>query len=106
MTPTTHGRPTGSPSAIAGRSQSPMTKRMTDHWHAVEERAAHHRGQGHHPHPAPTKENPERWDCDCGGINRILTVQQIAKKFAHLKLMALIENPQVCSLKFPTRGPW
>jgi hypothetical protein len=21
-------------------------------------------------------------------------------------LMALIENPQVCSLKFPTRGPW
>jgi len=85
MTPTTHGRPTGSPSAIAGRSQSPMTKRMTDHWHAVEERAAHHRGQGHHPHPAPTKENPERWDCDCGGINRILTVQQIAKKFAHLK---------------------
>ena len=68
------------PSAIAGRSQSPMTKRMTDHWRAVEEWAAHHRGQGHHPHPAPTKENPERWDCDCGGINRTLTVEHIAKK--------------------------
>jgi hypothetical protein len=23
-----------------------------------------------------------------------------------LPVMALIENPQVCSLKFPTRGPW
>jgi hypothetical protein len=36
----------------------------------VEEWAAHHRGQGHHPHPAPTQENPERWDCECGYIWR------------------------------------
>ena len=50
---------------------------------SCEEWVAHHRCQGHNPHPAPTKENPERWDCDCGGINRILTVEQIAKKFAH-----------------------
>jgi hypothetical protein len=29
---------------------------------------------GHHPHPAPTDENPERWDCDgCHSIWRILT---------------------------------
>ena len=52
--------------------------------YGVEGWAARHRDMGHHPHPAPTDENPERWDCDCGGVNRILTVEQIAKKFAHL----------------------
>ena len=46
---------------------------------------AKHRDQGHHPHPTPTPENPERWDCDCGYIWRILTVEQIRQKFAHLK---------------------
>jgi hypothetical protein len=46
----------------------------------VEEWAAHHRGQGHHPHPAPTQENPERWDCECGYIWRILTIEQIRQK--------------------------
>jgi hypothetical protein len=35
--------------------------------HRVEEWAAHHRSLGHHPHPAPTPENPERWECDCPG---------------------------------------
>jgi hypothetical protein len=47
--------------------------------------AEDHRRQGHHPHPAPTDENPERWDCGCGGLWRILTPEQIEKKFAHLK---------------------
>jgi hypothetical protein len=47
-----------------------------------------HRDQGHHPHPAPTPENPERWDCDCGYIWRILTVEQIRQKFAHLSKAA------------------
>ena len=46
---------------------------------------AHHRDLGHHPHPAPTMENPERWDCDgCLGIWRILTPKQVRQKFAHL----------------------
>ena len=30
-------------------------------------------------------ENPERWDCECGYIWRILTVEQIERKFAHLQ---------------------
>ena len=51
----------------------------------VGEWAERHRRAGHHPHPAPTTENPERWDCDCGGLWRILTVEQIRQKFAHLK---------------------
>jgi hypothetical protein len=85
MTPTTRGRPTGSPPAIAGRSRSPTTKPVTDHWHGVEEWAAHHRGQGHHPHPAPTHDNPEEWACDCGTVWRILTMEQTRQKFAHLR---------------------
>jgi len=40
---------------------------------------------GHHPYPAPDSENPERWDCECGYIWRILTVEQIERKFAHLQ---------------------
>jgi hypothetical protein len=43
-----------------------------------------HRRRGHHPHPAPTAENPERWDCECGGLWRIPTLAQI-EKYAHLK---------------------
>jgi hypothetical protein len=46
--------------------------------------AERHRLEGHHPHPAPTPENPDRWDCDCGGVCRTLTVKQIGQKFAHL----------------------
>jgi hypothetical protein len=34
--------------------------------------------------PHRTPENPERWDCDCGGVNRILTGEQIRMKFRHL----------------------
>jgi len=33
----------------------------------------------------PDDENPERWDCDCGYLWRILTPEQIRQKFAHLK---------------------
>jgi hypothetical protein len=58
---------------------------MTDHWHGVEEWVERHRLEGHHPHPAPTQENPERWDCECGYIWRILTVEQMRQKFAHLR---------------------
>ena len=51
---------------------------------SVEIWAERHRLEGHHPHPAPTPENPERWECDCGGVNRILTGEQIRMKFRHL----------------------
>ena len=58
--------------------------------YSVEVWAERHRDMGHHPHPAPTKENPEQWECECPGITgvavwRILTVEQIRQKFAHLK---------------------
>ena len=54
----------------------------------VEEWVQRHRDAGHHPYAAPTAENPERWDCDCGGIWRILTQEQIRQKFAHLGAIA------------------
>ena len=46
--------------------------------------------QGHNPDPAPTRENPERWECDCPetsgtAVWRILTPEQIRQKFAHLR---------------------
>lgn len=56
----------------------------------VEEWAENHRGMGHHPFPSPTEENPERWLCECNtdrGITavwRILTHEQIARKYSHL----------------------
>ena len=53
--------------------------------HSVEAWAERHRRAGHHPQPTPTTENPERWDCECGGLWRILTPEQIRQKFAHLK---------------------
>ena len=40
-----------------------------------------HREMGHHPYPAPTTENPERWDCECGYIWRILTEKQTRQKW-------------------------
>jgi hypothetical protein len=52
--------------------------------------AQRHRDEGHHPYPAPTKENPERWECKCDpdakwtAVWRMLTVDQIRQKFAHL----------------------
>ena len=54
-------------------------------YYSVEAWAQRHRDMGHHPQPAPTPENPERWDCDCRTIWRILTGEQIRQKFAHLK---------------------
>lgn len=48
------------------------------------EGAKHHRAQGHNPHAAPTEANPERWDCDCGAVWRTLTLEQVARKYAHL----------------------
>ena len=63
-------------------------KRLEKIDHGVEVWAERHRLEGHHPHPAPTDENPERWDCDCGGVNRILTGEQIRMKFAHLSVAA------------------
>jgi hypothetical protein len=47
----------------------------------VEEWAEKQRRAGHHPEPAPTTENPERWDCDCGGLWRILTEKQTRQKW-------------------------
>ena len=52
---------------------------------SCEEWFAHHRCQGHNPYPAPTNENPERWECKCGYLWRILTGEQIRMKFAHPK---------------------
>ena len=58
--------------------------------HSVEAWAERHRRDGHHPHPAPTAENPERWECKCDrdavwtAVWRILTAAQIRQKFAHL----------------------
>ena len=49
-----------------------------------------HREMGHHPHPAPTKENPEQWECKCDpdavwiAVSRIHTREQVRQKFAHL----------------------
>jgi hypothetical protein len=58
--------------------------------HGVEAWAQRHRDEGHHPYPAPTPENPERWLCKCDpdapwvSVWRILTPDQIRQKFAHL----------------------
>ena len=46
---------------------------------------AQHRDLGHRPYHNPTSENPERWDCDCHGVWRILTPRQIQQKLAHLR---------------------
>ena len=51
----------------------------------VEEWAERHHHAGHQRQPTPTNENPERWDCDCGGLWRILTPEQVRQKFAHVK---------------------
>lgn len=51
----------------------------------------HHRSLGHDPYPDPTNENPERWECKCDAdatwtaVWRILTPEQVRKKFAHLR---------------------
>ena len=60
-----------------------MNYPMRDGW------IAQHRDQGHHPYPAPTRENPERWECKCDpeanwtAIWRILTIERgFREKFA------------------------
>lgn len=56
----------------------------------VDEWAETHRSMGHSPFPSPTQENPEQWLCKCdpGGAGasvwRILTREQIGRKYAHL----------------------
>jgi hypothetical protein len=61
-----------------------------DRMNGVEQWAERHRLVGHHPHPAPTNENPERWECKCDpdapwtAVWRILTLEQTRQKFAHL----------------------
>ena len=63
---------------------SPAMEQMREQW------IAHHRDRGHEPHAAPTVENPEQWNCKCDpdaawtSVWRILTLEQIKKKFAHL----------------------
>jgi hypothetical protein len=50
-----------------------------------------HRDLGHDPYAAPTRENPERWECKCDpdavwtAVWRILTPEQVRQKFAHLR---------------------
>ncbi|MCW2729195.1 MAG: hypothetical protein JWR13_11 [Mycobacterium sp.] len=57
---------------------------------SCEEWVAQHRCQGHNPHPAPTNENLERWECKCDpeavwtAVWRILTPDQVRQKFTHL----------------------
>ena len=64
---------------------TPVLQVLGDAMNHREEWIAAPRKLGHHPHPAPTKENPEEWDCDgCNGIWRILTPSQVRQKFAHL----------------------
>jgi hypothetical protein len=58
--------------------------------HSVEMWAERHRLEGHHPHPAPSDENPERWECKCDpdaawtSVWRILTAEQTREKFAKM----------------------
>jgi hypothetical protein len=62
--------------------------------HSVEAWAERHRRVGHNPRPAPTRENPERWDCDdCNHIWRILTPEHVRQKFVHLRTPKHLTNP-------------
>ncbi len=57
-----------------------------------------HRFVGHHPYPAPTPENPERWECKCDpnaswiAVCRTLTREQTRQKFAHLGAPAKVRR--------------
>uniref|UniRef100_A0A0F5N2Q3 Uncharacterized protein n=1 Tax=Mycolicibacter arupensis TaxID=342002 RepID=A0A0F5N2Q3_9MYCO len=44
-----------------------------------------HRFRGHNPHPAPTRDSPERWDCDCGEVWPGHTSGQTSRRYAHLR---------------------
>ncbi|MFA1706038.1 hypothetical protein ACDT10_24415 [Mycobacterium intracellulare] len=74
----------------------------------LDEWVERHRLDGHYPHPTPTRDNPERWKCDCGAIWRILTIEQVQQKFAHLERPSSIPpgsgdvgNDQVAGRKPP-----
>ena len=54
----------------------------------LEEWVERHRLEGHHPHAVPTHDNPEKWECYCGTVWRILTRDQIRMKFAHRRATA------------------
>jgi hypothetical protein len=63
----------------------------TPYWvHGVEAWAQRHRDEGHHPYPAPTKENPEKRECKCDpdapwtAVWRILTPEQTREKFSKM----------------------
>ena len=71
----------------------------------LEEWVERHRLESQHPHPAPTQENPERWDCECGYIWRILTVEQLRMKFAHLKHRPRSADPDFQVPSTPPSGP-
>jgi hypothetical protein len=73
----------------------------------LDEWAERHQMMGHHPHSAPTKENPERCDSECGCIWRILTPEQIRMEFAHLKHRPRSTNPDhlVPGVPSPTDVP-
>lgn len=58
----------------------------------LQEWAQRHRLSGHHPNHAPTRENPERWDCDCGAVWRILTADQVRRKYVHLTKAAAAQE--------------
>ena len=85
---------------------------------SVEAWAERHRRDGHHPHRAPTDENPERWECECPGITgvavwRILTAEQIRMKFAHLGAAAKarregrpLPRRVICSLTLTEHCPY
>jgi hypothetical protein len=86
--------------------------------YSVEAWAERHRRDGHHPHPAPTPVNPERWECECPGITgvavwRILTAEQIRMKFAHLGAAAKarregrpLPRRVICSLTLTEHCPY
>jgi hypothetical protein len=71
----------------------------------LDEWVERHRHEGHHPHAAPTKENPERWDCECGYIWRIVTLEQLRQKFAHLRHSARLVGSDFPVPSTPPSGP-
>ena len=75
---------------MASTNSDVMPPRLTDERMQMKqaEWITRHRDLGHHPEHSPTAENPDLVRCDCGGIWRILTPEQIRKKFAHLGAIA------------------
>jgi hypothetical protein len=85
--------------------------------HSVETWAERHRREGHHPYPAPTKENPERWECKCDpewvgfSVWRILTERQEREKWR--KMMGAVgdggyqtREAQEAHRRYAEEGTW